>query len=413
MTQLRQTSKLAFFVCGTPSDKRGFEYAELGPDPLPGKPSSYLDRRLDTRKHVSYGIKNLQVAQSQVAMYAQSHPINPNDSETNRGAFLSVGFVCTQTPSLHTATHYISLVGEIAAHLRTNLQSDNTLPKGFRLKDFSYEPLHKDKLARQCSPLLRADLLLQATHHTGRFERRDSFTFGDRDFPADLAIDDHLIYTGSETFEIEWLEIERERAAQLAQTALRAAQLAASEQKRWLAFQDGTKRELEAFADRKAAFDTVLEQLREEIDAAKRITEKKPASTRLRLVHTANQKPYLPNVTAKTSTTAQPDPARNLRIRPVKSRWTRSRISDRFSSNSAFIALLFFSVALVSTMVYLKNRTSIMTEPTLVNTETQLEQPTITKPSFEDPPSTSDIVAERAALDAPSPTSASEAQQED
>ena len=205
MTKANKIDKLAFFICGTPSDKGGFEYAELGPDPLPGNPLSYLDRRLATRKHFSHDIEIVSVGQSQVAVYAQSYPINPNDSEINRGAFLTVGFVCTTTPSLHTATNWISHVGEIATYLRTKLKPNNTLPKGFRLKEFTYESLRSDLLAHQCSPLLRADLFLQATHRTGKFEHRDSFTFGDRDFPADSAISDHLLYTGSEEFAIQAL----------------------------------------------------------------------------------------------------------------------------------------------------------------------------------------------------------------
>ncbi|MEE8244380.1 MAG: hypothetical protein V3R27_05265 [Pseudomonadales bacterium] len=58
----------AFFICGTPGDRRGFEYAELGPESLPGNPGSYLDRRITTRKHVSYDIEIITVGQSQAVM---------------------------------------------------------------------------------------------------------------------------------------------------------------------------------------------------------------------------------------------------------------------------------------------------------------------------------------------------------
>ena len=116
MTRTREANP-AFFLCGTPSDKGGFEYAELGPEALPGNPASYLDRRLDNRKYVSYEINNLLVSQLQVVVYAQSYPINPNDSEINRGAFLAVGFVTTTTPTLHTASGWIGHVGEIAEAL--------------------------------------------------------------------------------------------------------------------------------------------------------------------------------------------------------------------------------------------------------------------------------------------------------
>ena len=33
---------VAFFVCGTPSNSRGFELVELGPERLPGSPETYL-----------------------------------------------------------------------------------------------------------------------------------------------------------------------------------------------------------------------------------------------------------------------------------------------------------------------------------------------------------------------------------
>ena len=35
---------VAFFVCGTPSNRRGFEFVELGPERLPGAPEAYLDK---------------------------------------------------------------------------------------------------------------------------------------------------------------------------------------------------------------------------------------------------------------------------------------------------------------------------------------------------------------------------------
>ncbi|MCZ6852995.1 MAG: hypothetical protein O7G86_03660, partial [Gammaproteobacteria bacterium] len=261
MTKTQKAGDLAFFVCGTPSDKGGFEYAALGPDSLPGNPSSYLDRRLDTREQCSYEIKNVLVGQSHVVMYAQTYPIKPNDTEINRGAYVSVGFVCSATPSLHTATIWIGHAGDIAAHLRAKLKPNNTFPKGFRLKKFQHESLRSDDLAHQCSPLLRADLLLQATHRTGTFEHLDSLSFGNLDFPADSDMSDHLRYTGEDTYAIQTLETERDRIAELAETAAQAAALAASEQKVWLAFHEGAHKKLEAFGERKTDFETVLEQL--------------------------------------------------------------------------------------------------------------------------------------------------------
>ena len=415
MTKTNKIGKLAFFICGTPSDKGGFEYAELGPDALPGNPLNYLDRRLATRKHFSYDIEIVSVGQSQVAVYAQSYPINPNDSEINRGAFLAVGFVCTTTPSLHAATNWICHTGEIATNLRTKLKSNNTLPKGFRLKEFTYESLRSDLLTNQCSPLLRADLLLQATHRTGKFEHRDSFTFGDRDFRADSAISDHLLYTGSDEFAILALDMERERLAELTETATHGAELAASEQKNWLAFQKDTQRELEAFSDRKTNFDAVLERLQEQLQAAERIAEKGTTSNRVKNVHPANQ----PGNDSRQPRFAHSDESNPRKPHQHSARITPSRTVGLWSTNrsllrklpasSTAIAIIVVSIALLLTVVFFQSRVSVTSAPTAYIADTPEEQPPIEeKPAYEDLPTTPDIVRERAALDKPSESIASD-----
>ena len=420
MTKTDEIGKLAFFVCGTPSDKGGFEYVELGPDSLPGNPLSYLDRRLATRKQFSYDIEIVSVDQSQVAVYAQSYPINPNDSEINRGAFLAVGFICTTTPSLHTATNWISHVGEIATNLRTKLKPNNTLPKGFRLKEFTYESLRSDLLTHQCSPLLRADLLLQATHRTGKFEHRDSFTFGNRDFPVDSAISDHLLYTGSDEFAIQALDIERERLAELAETARHAAALAASEQKNWLAFQKGTQRELEAFSDRKTDFDAVLERLLEQLKAAERIAEKGAASNRVKSVHPANQPgndTRQPRFERSDESNPRKPQRHSARITPNRTvgLWSTNRsLLGKLPANSTAIAIIAVSIVLLLTAVFFQNRVSVTSAPTAYNAETPEGRPSIeAKPAFGDLRTTPDIVRERAALDEPSQPIASDVERED
>ena len=420
MTKTNKIGKLAFFICGTPSDKRGFEYAELGPDPLPGNPLNYLDRRLATRKHFSYDIEIVSVGQSQVAVYAQSYPINPNDSEINRGAFLAVGFACTTTPSLHTATNWISHVGAIATNLRTKLKSNNTLPKGFRLKEFTYESLRSDLLTHQCSPLLRADLLLQATHRTGKFEHRDSFTFGDWNFPADSTISDHLLYTGSDEFAILALDMERERLAELAETATHAAALAASEQKNWLAFQKGTQRELEAFSDRKTDFDAVLERLQEQLQAAERIAEKGTTSNRVKNVHPANQPDNgrrQPRFARSDESNPRKPHQHSAHITPNRTigLWSTNRgLLRKLPASSTAIAMIVVSIALFLTVVFFQSRVSVTFAPTAYNAETPEERPSIEeKPTFEDLRTTPDIVRERAALDEPSQSIASALERED
>ncbi len=384
----------AFFICGTPSDKRGFEYAELGPESLPGNPGSYLDRRLATRKQVSYDIEIIAVGQSQAVMYAQSYPINPNDSEINRGAYLAVGFVCTTSPSLHTATDCIARAGAIAANLRAHLNSNNTLPKGFRLKEFRHEGL--DRLDAQCSPLLRADLLLQAAHRTGRFARDDSFTFRDRDFPAEAHLSDYLVYTGADALAIEALEVERERVAQLIETAARAAALADNEQQNWRAFQQGAQRELESFVDRKADFDAMLEQLRKLSEATKAIAKSATAAPR------------------PQKRTTRPGGDTNAAGRRPQQH--AARIPNKpgtFGANSTLIAIAVASVVLLSTLLYFRSPPPEAAEPTTEPAPTIVEtQESFVEPAFVDPQTMPDIVRERAALDGPAESIQADAQPE-
>lgn len=424
---MTKSTAAAFFICGTPSDKRGFEYVELGPESLPENPPSYLDRRLNTRKHVSYDIEIVAVGQSQAAVYCQSYPINPNDSVINRGAFLAVGFVCTATPSLHTATHWFSHVSEIATHLRAQLKPDNTLPKGFRLKEFGHGSLHLDVLTDQCSPLLKADLLLQATHRTGRFEHQDAFTFTDLDFPAESTTSDDLRYTGDDAFAIGVLTKERERLAELAATAVDAAALAVNEQKSWLAFQNGTRRELEGFADRKADFDAVLERLQEQFAAAKRIAVHERASPAGKKPQRSKQpsqtakQPQLRQASTPNRSKPQQNPARVVHNDPARvlhnglARWSSNgSLAHKIHERSAFITIIVIGVVLLSTLVYFRNRPPATTEATTNPVITQQQPPAIeVKPTFDDPRSPSDIVRERAALDGPSLSVASDPVPED
>lgn len=374
-----------FFVCGTPSDKRGFEYAALGPGTLPGNPPAYLDRRLERREGVSYSIEVVSTGAVRMALYTQCYPINPNDSRINRGAFYAVGFVCAETPELHVASSCIARVGQLATTLSAELGPENAFPQGFRFGAFA-RGVETGGLVEQCSPLSRADLLVQAARRTGAFEHNDSLTFGDADYSCEST--DGRLYSGIDTFAVQALDADRRRAAKLVETATHAAALAHEEQKKWLALRQDTHRELKGLAERGVHFEAVLEQLRREVAGAKGIAERNP-----------NRARAVPDARIERNDTSRQPAAATGRENPMAPTW-----ASRLGTSSTIITVIVVSITLVLAAWFLSNRPPVTVQAPARVVDTQQLSPAFeASVQLPEPDRTPDIVRERAALDGPQP----------
>jgi len=158
---------VGFFVCGTPSNQRGFELVELGPEKLPGTPAAYLDKAPADAADC-HRIESIHVDGQRFVQYSRVLKINPNDAAANRGAYIAVGCVIRERLALHAVANCLEVVAELYGRLCSGLTADRAFPPGYRLADFETDgtPL-EEKTAYQCSPLLVADVVLQALNAEG------------------------------------------------------------------------------------------------------------------------------------------------------------------------------------------------------------------------------------------------------
>ena len=158
---------VGFFVCGTPSNNRGFELVELGPEKLPGTPAAYLDKA-PAEAAECHRVESIHVDGQRYVQYSRVLRINPNDAQANRGAYVAVGCVIRERLALHTVANCLDVVAELYGRLCSGLTADRSFPAGYRLADFETDgaPL-EEKAAYQCSPLLVADVVLQALNAEG------------------------------------------------------------------------------------------------------------------------------------------------------------------------------------------------------------------------------------------------------
>ena len=161
---------VAFFVCGTPSNNRGFEFVELGPERLPGAPEAYLDKAPADAVEC-HRIESILVGGQRYVEYSRVLRINPNDAEANRGAYIAVGCLVGQRVPFHTVANCVDVVSELYGRVSSALTPERSFPVGFRLADLAYtgSPLH-ERTAYQCSPLLVADVVLQALNEEGSID---------------------------------------------------------------------------------------------------------------------------------------------------------------------------------------------------------------------------------------------------
>ncbi len=160
---------VAFFLCGTPSNHEGFQFVELGPAKLPGSPGSYLDKAAGDALE-SHRFEYVSVEGQRFVEYSRTLRINPNDSAANRGAYVAAGCLIERRLPMHALANCVDIVSEIFGGVRSALRLDRSFPVGYRLSHYEYRgaPL-EDRVAHQSSPLLLADVLMQAVNNEGVF----------------------------------------------------------------------------------------------------------------------------------------------------------------------------------------------------------------------------------------------------
>jgi hypothetical protein len=160
---------VAFFLCGTPSNHEGFQFVELGPAKLPGTPGSYLDKAPGEAIE-SHRFECVSIEGRRFVEYSRTLRINPNDSVANRGAYVAAGCLIERRLPLHTVANCVDIVSEIYGGIRGALSPERSFPAGYRLSDYEYRGTpFEERLAHLSSPLLLADVLLQALNNEGVF----------------------------------------------------------------------------------------------------------------------------------------------------------------------------------------------------------------------------------------------------
>jgi hypothetical protein len=160
-------SGVAFFVCGTPSNQRGFELVELGPERLPGSPEAYLDKAPPDAAEC-HRIESVVVDGQRFVQCSRVLRINPNDAEANRGAYVAVGCLIRERLAFDAVANCLDVVAELYGRVSSALTPERSFPVGYRFADFTQvgAPL-VERAAYQCSPLLVADVVAQALNGDG------------------------------------------------------------------------------------------------------------------------------------------------------------------------------------------------------------------------------------------------------
>jgi len=237
-------SGVAFFVCGTPSNHRGFELVELGPERLPGSPETYLDRPPPDAAEC-HRVESVVVDGQRYVQCSRVLRINPNDAEANRGAYVAVGCLLRERLAFHAVANCLDVVAELYGRVASVLTSDRSFPVGYRLADFAHVgvPL-EERAAYQCSPLLVADVVTQALNGEGSVDwpRVKEVVLA----PAEMTVADvgrYQLYSRQGVLgSLASLDLDRARAQQAAQRATAAAQSLVELQQEWAALEATAQR---------------------------------------------------------------------------------------------------------------------------------------------------------------------------
>jgi hypothetical protein len=243
---------VAFFVCGTPSNNRGFEFVELGPERLPGTPEAYLDKA-PTDAGECHRIESILIAGHRYVEYSRVLRINPNDAAATRGAYIAVGCLFGQRVAFNAVSNCVDAVSELYGRVCSGLTPERSFPIGFRLTDFAHtgSPL-EERTAYQCSPLLVSDVVLQALNAEGPIDwatTRQVLLAPGEMIAADLSR--YQLYSRQGVLgSLASIDTERAEVHQMARQQTMAAEVLAEVRHEWEALQGAADRlltKVEAF----------------------------------------------------------------------------------------------------------------------------------------------------------------------
>ena len=236
-------SGVAFFVCGTPSNSRGFELVELGPAQLPGSPETYLDKAPAVAE--CHRIESVLIDGERYVQYSRVLKINPNDAEANRGAYIAVGCLIRERLALGAVANCLDAVSELYGRVSSALTADRAFPASFRLADFTHvgSPLD-ERAAHPCSPLVVADVVLQALNGEGPIDwpkTKEVLLVPGEMTSADTSR--YQLYSRQGVLgSLVSLDAERARLRETAQRATTAAQTLTELQQEWAELEGNAER---------------------------------------------------------------------------------------------------------------------------------------------------------------------------
>ncbi|KOR33493.1 hypothetical protein TI05_00620 [Achromatium sp. WMS3] len=136
------TENITFFVCGTPSDKIGFEYIASDKSPKRDELKKALDIfDTPTMEHgrTVVGTNKLFVDKVRCTLIAIYEGIIPNDKPTSRGAYIAAGaLIPNQIISDDTLIECGFKITEIHGRLKALRDTNNTFPTKFNLNEFDF-----------------------------------------------------------------------------------------------------------------------------------------------------------------------------------------------------------------------------------------------------------------------------------
>ena len=131
-----------FFVCGTPSDRHGFEYKALDGRRLPPRLARYVDaipkEKFPKRGEATHTFRRIEEGELGGAIYAESRWIHPNDTDHNRGAYIAAGCWAeaplSPTQAIEALHRIEDIHDDLAAHRDRGAEA---FPPGFRLHAYT------------------------------------------------------------------------------------------------------------------------------------------------------------------------------------------------------------------------------------------------------------------------------------
>jgi hypothetical protein len=390
---------VAFFVCGTPSNHRGFELVELGPEKLPGSPAAYLDKAPAAAVEC-HRVESVLIEGQRYVHYSRVLRINPNDAQANRGAYLAVGCLIRERLAFYTVSNCLDIVSELYGRVCSGLTPGRSLPTGYRLADFTHDgPPLGERAAYQCSPLLVADVVLQALNREGSIDWKNSKELVLT--PEEMLATDvgrYQLYSRQGLLgSLASIDADRAHVQQTAQRATAAAQTLVELQREWA--------ELEGSAERLLMKGEALQHLTLEVErSVKRNLALDAATTRDGRVKSQHDAPMLATSgRALHGREHRQEPLRIGSSRAGRAMRDRNALKQRHwlrglgwagVSAALVIGSLLIFLAVVGVQKFVLPELAVEPAPQVVSeAEPQDGQPAAEQPE-------DDIAKERAALDA-------------